>query len=141
MHEHPVHQLRGRIGAHAGDEAAPARRVELRPDHHRFERQRRGTSFDGQAEDRLLSHLHRLAVAETRTLRRDVAHRDRRRAELRGDRRLEQKTLVGSETPSCSFQHDGDGLTYSTIMSFDVTSVSRRPYDFITFDCYGTLID
>src|ERR1041385_8168469 len=35
----------------------------------------------------------------------------------------------------------GDGLTYSTTEDFGVISVTGRPYNVITFDCYGTLID
>jgi len=62
---------------------------------------------------------------------------------MRAQRRLEKEPLRGSKITGC-FVHDWErrtDVTYSTLEVFDVISVTGRPYDVITFDCYGTLID
>ena len=62
---------------------------------------------------------------------------------MRVERRLEKEPLRGSKITGC-FVHDWErrtDVTYSTLEVFDVISVTGQPYEVITFDCYGTLID
>ncbi len=104
--QHALDQLRAAIGPQAGNPAMLRARLRLRPHHHRFQQHGMRAGVDRQPQCRLLSHLQRMPMLDARTIRRDVAHRHHRRAEMARQRRLEEKALGSAQIACSGFVHD-----------------------------------